>query len=146
MKPRRIVLYAILPALVIYLGMKFYAQHRHIDLYVSWNAPMPAELAVGLHMEEHKIDPTVTIESPYESAADKKLSMEEIHRIRSQIAWSKRMWPFIDFLTIQSPTRVLARRTASRFMTEYQLVKKGDQWTIEGAQRSDIKRNPKETN
>lgn len=133
MKPRRIIIYVILPALLIYLGMRLYAQYRPIHIYVSRIAPMPAELAAGLHMEEHKIDPMVKIESPYEGAEDKKLSMEEIRRIRSQIAWSKAVPSFIDSLTIQSSGRVLARRTTGSVMHEYQLVKAGDHWEIESA-------------
>ncbi len=136
MKPRRIILYVILPALILYLGMRFYAQYRHIEIYVSRVAAMPAEL--GLHMEEHKIDPLVTIESPYDSVEGKKLSLGEIRRLRSQIAWSKGISPFIDSLTIQTSTRVLARRTTSRVVREYQLVKEGDHWAIKGAARSEI--------
>jgi hypothetical protein len=45
---------------------------------------------------------------------------------------------FIDSLTIQSPTRALARRTTSRVMLEYQLVKQGDRWGIQDATRSEI--------
>lgn len=103
---------------------------------------MPAALAAGLHMEEHKIDPTVTIESAYETAADKILAPAEIRRLRSAIAWSSAMPAFIDSLSIQSPTRVLARRTTSRVMLEYQLVKRGDRWMFESATRSEIGRRP----
>jgi hypothetical protein len=49
---------------------------------------------------------------------------------------------FIDPLSIHSPTRVLARRTTSRVMLEYQLVKRGDRWMLESATRSEIGRRP----
>ena len=138
---KRIILHVILSASILYFGMRFYAQYRHIDIYVTRGAPLPAQLAAGLHMEEHKIDPLVQIESPYDGADDKKLSMEKIRRLRAQIAWSRNISPFIDSLTIESPTRVLARRTTSRVMVEYQLVKKDDHWATESATRSEINRN-----
>jgi hypothetical protein len=137
---KRILLYLVLPSVALYLGLRFYAQYRPVDIYVSQTAPMPKELAAGLHMEEHKINPMATIETPYERAADKKLSMEEIHRLRSQIAWSRAMPPLVDSLTIQSRTQVLARHTTRRFMLEYQLVKREGQWLIENATRSEIQR------
>ena len=65
---KRIILYALLPALACYLGLRLFAQYRHVDVYVSRQAPMPAEPASGLHVEEHKIDRVVTIESRYETA------------------------------------------------------------------------------
>src|ERR1041385_546970 len=98
---RRIVLYVLLPALALYLGLRLFAQYRHVDVYVSRQAPMPAELAAGLHMEEHRIDPTVTIESPYDSAPEKILTPAEIRKLRSAIAWSSAMPAFIDSLSIQ---------------------------------------------
>src|SRR5712671_2223620 len=100
---KRIILYMMVPAAVVYFGLRFYAQFRHVDLYVSRVAAIPAALAEGLHMEKHKIDPTVRIESPYDSAADKLLPPEEIRRLRTAIAWSSTMPAFIDSLTILSP-------------------------------------------
>lgn len=141
MIPRRIILYVILPALVIYLGVRCYLQYRPIKIYVVRVAPMPAELANGLHMEEHKINPMVRIESPYEGSEEKIPSMEEIRRIRSQIAWSWNISPVIDALIVQAPDRVMARHTTARFIQEYQLVKEGDHWAIESATRSEIVRN-----
>jgi hypothetical protein len=137
---KRIVFYVLLPALVVYLGLRLFAQYRHVDVYVSRQAPMPAELASGLHVEEHRIDRTVTIESPYDSATDKILTMAEIGQLRSSIAWSRAMPAFIDSLSIQSPTRVLARRTTRRVILEYQLVRRGDQWLIGSATRNEIGR------
>jgi hypothetical protein len=137
---KRILLYVILPACAIYVGLHFYAQYRHVDVYFMRSAPMPAELASGLHMQEHKIDPTVTIESPYETAADKILSPAELGRVRSAIAWNSEIPAFIDSLSIQSATRVLARRTTSRRMLEYQLVKRGNRWRIESVTLSEIVR------
>ena len=135
---KRVVLFVLPPASAFYLGLRLFAQCRHVDVYVSRQAPMPAELAAGLHVEEHKIGRTVTIESPYESATDKIMSAAEISRLRSAMAWSKGMPVFIDSLRIQSPTCVLARRTTSRVMLEYQLAKHGDQWVIESATRSEL--------
>jgi len=138
---KRILLYVILPACVVYFGLHLYAQYRHVDVYVVRTAPMPAELASGLHMEDRKIDPTVTIESPYETEADKILSPAELGLVRSAIAWNSEMpTAFIDSLSIQSPTRVLARRSTHRTMLEYQLVKRGNRWRIESASRSEIGR------
>lgn len=138
----RIVFYLLVPAMVCYVGLRLFAQYRHVDVYVSRLAPMPAELASRLHMEEHGIDRTVTIESPYDSATDKMLTIAEIRRLRSAIAWSSAMPAFIDSLSIQSPTNVLARRTTRRFMLEYQLFKRGDRWLIESATRSPLGRRP----
>ena len=135
---KRIVLYGLLPALALYFGLRLFAQYRHVDVYVSRQAPLAAELASGLHVDEHKIDRVVTIESPYDRATDKILTTAEIRRLRSAIAWSGTMPPFIDSLSIQSPTRVLARRTSGRFMLEYQLVRRGDRWLIESTSRSEI--------
>lgn len=129
-----------LPACVIYFGLHFYAQYRHVDVYVINTAPMPAELASHIHTEEHKIDPMITIESPYETAADKILSPAELGRVRSAIAWNSEIPAFIDSLSIQSATRVLARRTTSRTLLEYQLVKRANRWRIESATRNAIAR------
>jgi hypothetical protein len=136
---KRITLYVILPALTLYVGIRLFAQYRHVDLYVSRQTPMPAELAEGLHMEEHKIDPIITIESPYENAANKILTSAEIRRLRSALAWSRAA--FVDSISIQSPTRVLARRKTARFIYEYQVVQFGDQWLIDNATRSELQRH-----
>src|SRR5262245_45876885 len=96
---KRLTLYVILPAAVVLFGLKFYAQYRHVDVFVSRSAPMPAELATGLHMEEHRISPTVRIESPYDRASEKILSPAEIRHLRKVIAWNNAMPAFIDSLT-----------------------------------------------
>jgi hypothetical protein len=137
---KRITLYVILPAAVVYFALRFYAQFRHVDVYVSRVAPMPAELASGLHMEEHKIDPMVRIESPYESAIEKLLPPQEIGRLRRAIAWSRSMPSFIDSLTILSPSNVVARQTSKSVMREYRLIKDGDRWMIESATRQQVRR------
>jgi len=133
---KRILLYLILPACVAYFGLRLYAQYRHINIYVSRNAPMPVELAEGLHIEKHKISPIVTVESPYESATDKILTEEEIKRLRRIIAWSRGMPPFIDTLVIESPTRVVARRETSRMFAEYHLAKRGKRWILQASTTS----------
>ncbi len=139
---KTILLGVVLPALALYLGLRLYAQYRHVDLYVARVAPMPQELASGLHLEEHGINPMVTIETPYERAEDKVLPMDEIRRLRSQIAWSSAMPPLIDSLTIQSPTRALARRTTKRVMLEYQLAKSEGRWWIQDAKRTELQPHP----
>src|SRR5436305_7350387 len=88
---KKILLGVVLPSLALYLGLRLYAQYRHVDLYVARVAQMPQELASGLHMEEHRINPMVTIETPYERAQDRVLPLEEIRRLRSHIAWSRAM-------------------------------------------------------
>jgi len=137
---KRIVFYVLLPALVFYVGMRLFAQYRHVDVYVSRATQMPAELAAGLPIEELRIDRMVTIESPYDSAPEKILTPAEIRRLRAAIAWRRGMPTFIDSLTIQSPTRVVARRSTSRVMLEYQLIRRGDRWLIERAPRSEVRR------
>jgi hypothetical protein len=137
---KRITLCVILPAAVLYFGLRFYAQFRPVRVYVSRVAPMPAELTGGLHMQEHKIDPMIRIESPYDSAAEKLLPPEEIRRLRTAIAWSSTMPAFIDSLTILSPTNVVARQTSKNSMREYQLARHGDHWTIESATRRQVHR------
>jgi hypothetical protein len=128
----------LLPALAFYLGMRLVAQYRHVDVYVSRVAPMPPALASQLHIEEHKIDLMVTIDTPYDQAENKLLTQQEIRRLRSQVAWSRAMPPFIDSITIETTTNVVARRTTSRFMLEYRLVKRGDRWFIESVTRSPV--------
>ena len=137
---KRIVLYVLVPALMFYVGLRLFAQYRHVDIYVSRIAAMPLDLASQLPVDKMKMDRAVTIESPYESATDKILTPSEIRRLRSAIAWSGAMPAFIDSLSIQSPTRVLARRTTSRIMLEYQLVRRGERWLIESATRSELGR------
>jgi hypothetical protein len=139
---RKVLLGVVLPCLALYLGLRLYAQYRHVDIYVARVAPMPQELASGLHMEEHRISPTVTIETPYERAENKLVPLDEIGRLRSQIAWSSAMPALIDSLTIQSPTSALARRTTKRVMVEYQLAKRGDRWWIQDAKRSELQPHP----
>ena len=133
---KRIFLYLVLPAFVAYFGLRLYAQYRHIDIYVSRKAPMPAELAEGLHIEKHKISPIVTVESPYENAPDKILPEAEIKRLRRIIAWSRGMPPFIDTLVIESPTSVVARRETSRTFAEYHLAKRDKRWILQGSTTS----------
>jgi hypothetical protein len=140
----RITVYVILPAACVYFGLRFYAQFRHVRVYVGRVAAMPAELASGLHMEEHKIDPTVRIESPYDTASEKVLPREEISRLRRAIAWSSSMPAFIDSLTILSPTNVVARQSGKSSMREYQLTKRGGRWVIESATRREVRRYPPE--
>jgi hypothetical protein len=135
---KRIVLFLLLPALAFYLGMRLVAQYRHVDVYVSRVAPMPQELASQLHLVEHKIDPMVAIDTPYDRAENKLLTLQEIRLLRSHVAWSRAMPPFIDSLTIETTTNVVARRTTSRFMLEYRLVRRGDRWLIESATRSPV--------
>ena len=124
--------------LIVFVSMKFYAQYRPIKIYVSSVAPMPAELANGLHMEEHKINPMVTIESSYESSENKILSLDEIRRIRSQIIWKTDISPFFDSLTIQSTNKILVRRTTSAVIREYELEKSGDRWIVKSSSESTI--------
>src|SRR5438105_2629192 len=141
--PTRIVCYVILPAAILVLSLRLYAQFRHVDVYVSRIAPMPAQLAAGLHMEEHKINPMVTIESRYDSVDNKPLSLQEIRRVRAAIAWSGAVPAFIDSLTIVNPTNLVARQNNKNSVREYELVKEQDRWTIVRATRQPVCRaNP----
>jgi hypothetical protein len=123
---------------MLYLAMKFYAQYRPVKIYVARLAPMPAELANGLHMEEHKINPVVTIESSYEDSEEKILSLDEIRSIRSEIVWHTDISPFFDSLTIQSPSKVMVRRMTKSVLREYELVKSGKNWVVESSTRSTL--------
>jgi hypothetical protein len=138
----KIIFFAWLSIVALYVAMKFYAQYRPVKVYVARLEPMPAELASGLHMKEHGINPIVKIESSYEDSTDKILSPEEIRRIRSQIIWRTDLSPFFDSLTIQSTNKVLVRRTTTSVMREYELVKSGDHWVVESSTRSSINRAP----
>jgi|SRR6185436_19874762 hypothetical protein len=138
MKPKHIVLWIILPALTVLVGMKFYTQYRHIEINVMRQAPMPALLSNTLHMAEHGIDPVVMIETPYVTAEEKILSMSEIRGIRSRLTWHTTMPVIIDSLTIRSTNSVLARRSTKRMLTEYRLVKTDGEWTIQSANRSQV--------
>jgi hypothetical protein len=120
------------------LSLRIYTQHRPIKIYVSSVAPMPAELANGLHMEEHKINPMVTIESSYEDSEDKVLSPDEIRHIRSQIMWGSGIPAFYDSLTIQSTNKILVRRTTASVIREYELVKSGDRWILKSSSERTI--------
>jgi hypothetical protein len=101
---------------------------------------MPAELAAGLPMEEHKIDSMVTIETPYDNAAEKHLPWTEIRRLRTTLAWSGTMPALIDSLTILSPTNVVARRNTTSSIHEYRLTKQVNGWVIEGVTRQQVHR------
>lgn len=118
--------------------IKSYARHRPINIYVSHVEPMPTELANGLHMEEHKINPMVTVESSYEESEDKILSLDEIQHIRSQIMWGSGIPAFYDSLTIQSTNKVLVRRTTSSVIEEYELEKSGDRWIVKSSDERTI--------
>jgi len=124
----------------LYFCLRLYAQFRPVKIYVSRDEPIPAELAAELHMEEHKIEPMVRIESPYDPATGTIVAPAEIRRLRRAIAWSSTMPAFIDSLTILSPTNVLARQTTKSSMAEYRLIKQGDHWRIESATRQKIRR------
>jgi hypothetical protein len=129
---------ALLAVLALYVGLRLFALHRPIEVYVRRVAPMPVELASELHVEEHKIDRMVTIDSPYDQAAEKPLSQQEIKRLRSQVVWSSWMPPFFDSLVIVTPTNVVAQRMTRRVMREYHLVKKADRWRIQSSRQSQI--------
>jgi hypothetical protein len=75
---KRILLFGILPAAALYLGLRVYAQFRHVDVYVGREEPMPSELASKLPMEELKIQSTVHIATQYEKGTNKFLGSEEI--------------------------------------------------------------------
>ncbi len=139
MKPRRIVLVVILLVLALLVGMRFYAQHCHVDVYVSRNETMPEELTAGLHMQEHGISSIVRIDSPYEKAEDKILSPGEISKIRSKLAWSKSTPILVDAIFIHSTNRVSTRRMTRRFLEECELVKENAEWTIKKGARIDAK-------
>jgi hypothetical protein len=141
---KRIGLYVLLPSVLLYVGLRFYAQFRHVDVYVGRMAPMPAELAAGLHMADHRINSNVRIDSPYDSASETILSPQEIRRLRRALAWSRATPPLIDSLIILSPTNVEARRITKRFMSEYQLVKHEDRWIIKSAKRTGVQHFPTE--
>ena len=141
---KRITLFVILPAALVFFGLRFYAQFRHVDVFVARVAPMPAELAAGLHTEEHKIDPTVRIETPYDKASDKILPPEEIRSLRTSIAWSSTMPAFIDSLTILSVSNVVARQNGRSYMQEFLLAKEGKNWVIVNAKRTQVQRFPTE--
>ena len=134
-RQRRLLLYLTLFALVAYFGLRLYAQYRPVSIYVSRQAPMPAELAEGLHMEEHRINPVVTVESPYANATDKLLTEAEVKRLRRIIAWRRDLPAFIDSLIIEGPTRVVVRRETSRTVAEYSLAKQGGRWVLEGSKK-----------
>jgi len=141
-KPQSIAWSVILLGLTTLLGMKLYAQHRRIEIYVSRAAPMPEELVEGLHMQQHGISPVITIESPYAKAEKKIISMEEIGKIRSSLAWSVRTPIFIDALIIHSTNRVSTRRTTSRYLEECEIVKVGKEWVVESATKTDLPSTP----
>lgn len=137
---KRILLYVVLPALGLYFGLRLFAQYRHVPVYVTRVAPMPTELATQLHIEGHKISQMISIETPYERAEDKKLGPAEIARLRSRIAWSRALPPFIDALTIETPTNAVARRTTRRVIVEYRLAKRGDRWCLDDVNHSPVDR------
>jgi hypothetical protein len=135
---QRIAWSLILLGLATLLGTKFYAQHRRIEILVSRTAAMPYELAAGLHMKEHGIGPMVTIESSYAKAEDKIISMDEIGKIRSSLAWGVRTPILIDTLIIHSTNRVSTRRTTRRYLEECEVVKEGNEWVIKAGTKTDL--------
>ncbi len=139
MKPRRIILYVILPAMLVYFGMKFYVQYKPVKVFVSRTTQMPTGLAGGWHMEEHKISPIIKVESPYESAEDKILSPAEIRRVRAKLAWGMKMPIVVDSIIIQSTNRVITRRFTRRFMEECELIKENSDWSIKSGMRTEIR-------
>lgn len=141
-KAQRIAWALIFLGLVILFGMKFYAQHRRIAIFVSRTAPMPEELAAGLHMREHGINSVVTIESTYAQAEDKVISMEEIGKIRSSLAWSTRTPILVDALVIHSTNRVSTRRTTARYLEECEIVKEDNKWVVKSGTRTGLPNIP----
>ena len=120
------------------LGMKLYAQYRPVEIFVSREAPMPEELAEGLHMKEHRISPVITITSSYSKAENKIISVEEIAKIRSSLSWSVRIPIFIDTLIIHSTNHVSTQRTTSRFLEECEVVKEGEKWVIKSGTKTEL--------
>lgn len=135
---QRIAWSLILLGLATLLGTKFYAQHRRIEIFVSRTAPMPEELAAGLHMKEHGISPVVAVESPYATVEDKIIPMEEIAKIRSRLTWGTRTPILIDTLIVHSTNRVSTRRTTSRYLEECEIAKEDNQWVVKSAIRTDL--------
>jgi hypothetical protein len=141
-KAQRIAWALIILGLVTLFGMKLYAQHRRIEIFVSRTAPMPKELAAGLHMQEHGISSSVTIESPYAQAEDQIISMEEIGKIRSSLVWSTRTPILVDALVIHSTNHVSTRRTTARHLEECEIMKEGNEWVVKSATRTDLPNTP----
>jgi hypothetical protein len=138
LKQKHIILGVILPAVATLVGMKFYLQYRTIDLYVMRIGPMPPALSNSLHTAEHKIDPVITIESPYATAEVKILPLSEIRHILSRVT-SHTMLPVVIYtLSIHSSNSVVARSSTKRMITEYQLVKANGEWTIQSASRNPV--------
>lgn len=100
---------------------------------------MPAELAGGLHMEEHKISPIIKIESLYENSEDKPLSLEEIKKVRTKLAWGMQIPMNADSIIIMDTNRVVARRLTRRFMEECELVKENSEWSFTSHNRTEVK-------
>jgi hypothetical protein len=139
---RRLLVFVILPASVLYFGLKMYATTRPVKIYVSRSALMPPTLATNLHMKEHGIDPVVRIESPYERAEDKMLSPDEIRHLRRQIVWNNLVPSFFDSLTIQDSNHVIVRRVTRRSFAEYQLARNGSKWSVAHIERNSINPQP----
>jgi hypothetical protein len=133
-----IIFCAWLSLVALSIPVKFYAQYRPIKIYVSRVEPMPSELANGLHMEEHKINPMVTVESSYEKSEDKILSLDEIRHVRSQIVWASGIPTFYDSITIQSTNKVLVRRTTRSVLGEYEMEKSGNRWILKSSDERTI--------
>jgi hypothetical protein len=135
---KKIQICFLIAAVVLNIAPRFYSQYRPVTLYVNRNTPMPAEFSKGLHMEEHGIHPTVTIDSPHETAPEKILELDEIRRVRTALAWKTFIPPLIDSISIRSPTEVLGKRTGRNSQTEYQIIKENNQWRIKSSTRSAI--------
>ena len=91
------------------IALTFYSQYRHVDVYVSQRAPMPSDLGSKPHMAGHDIDPVVTIETPYDKAEIKVLSLSELKEVRDALAWHPSNPVLVRVLSIQSPILVIGR-------------------------------------
>jgi hypothetical protein len=90
------------------------------------------------HTEEHRINPVVRIESLYENAEDKIVSMDEVHKIRSFLAWNFSPPILIEALIIHATNHVSTRRATSKFLEEREIFKENDKWAIKSNTRTDI--------
>jgi hypothetical protein len=134
---KRILFYVVVPAMVLYVGLRLYAQYGPVPVYVSHEVLVAAKGAAGLDVDKND---RRLIQYPYESATNKVLSVEELRRVRATLARGSKP-VFVDLLVILDAEHVIAARYTKRAMIKYELSKVKGEWRIET--RSVVQHEPK---
>jgi hypothetical protein len=136
----------IFPLIVVALVTAFFAfraylQYRPVNIGVHERASRHIDFFKERGWDEHELANSKSIVAvvPYEKAADRYLTREEVRSLRSQMNWRNIIPPRYDSLEIKSSTNVVAWRIERNIWIEYEFVNSDGAWLKSNQHRSSIR-------